>query len=383
MKKLFLIITALMFLVLLIVSTSTSLMKIISQYRFTTKSFLSSDKYKYGDLYGMCYLSDFKKYSVDTCIVKLEKYNINRLANLYVIGDSYLGGFVKSDSVFRGIKNYFFLNPHNESKIINLNKNEKNILLIETVERYLTGFVDTNLVIRSLEIGKKIIIEKPKIYKMTYGRFFLLTRQTIVKVISYPIYVLLKSKEIIYNPNINQNIEFNLFDYAIFRPFKEAKANLNYKVFNRVNDKVAISPDKQYLLYKETVDVTSGLSSFFPVSNQKIDSIVVSLNYMHNYYLLKGFDEVYFAIMPNPVTILYPKLSHYNELIPRIQNHHKLKIPVVNIYDIFIKTKDQVYYKNDTHWNNNGFYLWLNLFNRTLKNCDERNIKSTLPNKGS
>jgi len=353
----------------LIVSTSRHLMKSITQYRFYTKSILRSDKYYYGDLFGMCYLSGFKiepkLNSFDLWRKKEEKI---RFINLWVAGDSYLGyDFVKNDSIFYGVKRYHYLKLNSlDIDTVSFVKDEKNILLIETVERYLRIFRDTNYVLDKLLISPKSNQSEKKTIKDVQNESTLGFVAIKIRHVIGGFFRLIK--QTLYNPLINQNLEFNLFDYRIFTPIKEAKANFNYKFFKRISGEVAVSPDKKYLLDKTTVDASSGNSSFIPICEEEINSIIYSLNRVYEYYRLKGFDKVYFAIIPNPVTILYPQIGRYNELIPRIQNHHNLKMPIINIYDIFSQTKKQIYLNSDTHWNMDGFDMWLNEFNLKLLN---------------
>src|SRR5947209_617752 len=98
--KPFFVLLALLSILVLIVSTSDKLMKMITEYRLSTKSFLGSDKYRYGDLYGMSYLPNFR-----IEVIKLpEKVSIDRSGerniNLFIVGDSYLeSDFVKTDSI--------------------------------------------------------------------------------------------------------------------------------------------------------------------------------------------------------------------------------------------------------------------------------------------
>ena len=171
------------------------------------------------------------------------------------------------------------------------------------------------------------------------------------------------------NPVLNENLEFNLFDYKLFTPLKEFKANLNYRLFNRVNNDVRVSPDHKYLFYNATIDTNYTTSSFTRIDNAEITRIVNVLNNIYIHYKAKGFDEVYFTIIPNPVTVLSPGILgtiKYNELIPRIYNNTGLKIPVIDVYNLFRQSNIQIYFRSDTHWNNNGFHVWANEFNETI-----------------
>lgn len=348
MKNLFLLLIAALFTLILVLSTSNNWMKEITTARFSKKSVFGSDKYKYGDFFGMSFLSDFKiKNNYDTTSVEIIKYNKPRNCNLYVAGDSYTGiSFVRSDTLFCGVKKYYHIRHNfNETMDVKLVKSEKNILLIETVERNLTRFKDTNYIISKMRMK----VPKEKKTKMTILGFFNQIGNTI------------------YNPLINQNLEFNLFDYPFFTPFKEMKANFNYRFFNRLSNEVVVAPDKKYLLLKSTVDtINVAESSLAPLSDDDINLIVDNINYLSNYYKLKGFDEVYISIIPNPVTVLYPQLGKYNEAIPRIQNNKNLKVPFIDVFDEFKESKKQIFFFSDSHWNMNGFYLWVNEFNKKL-----------------
>ena len=60
MRRTFLLLVIAIFASIMIVSTSGKLMRQITQYRTSTTSALGSEKYRYGDLYGLSYLPDFK-----------------------------------------------------------------------------------------------------------------------------------------------------------------------------------------------------------------------------------------------------------------------------------------------------------------------------------
>ena len=241
---------------------------------------------------------------------------------------------MENDSIFCSVKSYWYLKTNSSDiKHVRLATGETNILLIEVVERDLRSFSDTDYIMGKMLMDDSVHAQST----MTVGRFSSLVFQALS------------------NPSINQNIEFNMFDYKIFTPVKEMKASLNWNVFGRVNDDVMISPDGKFLLYRQTVDSTSKNGSFTPISDKEMDNLVRSLNTFYAYYKSKGFDDVLFSVIPNPVTILYPHMGRYNEMIPRVQHHPDLKIPIIDVYDLFKKTNMQIYFTSDTHWNMNGF----------------------------
>ena len=89
--------------------------------------------------------------------------------------------------------------------------------------------------------------------------------------------------------------------------------------------------------------------------------------------MIKGFDEIYLAIIPNPVTIINPTLSNYNELIPTIHKVDTLRMKILDIYSIFKQNPSAYYAKSDSHWNSAGLQLWLDGFNKRLKDISKKN----------
>ena len=363
MKKMFSFFLGLFFLFILVISFSNNLMKLFANFHNSKNSIFGSDKYRYGDLYGLSYLKDFK-FEIDenSNNVALIKYNTSAY-NLFIAGDSYLGRpFVKSDSIFCGVNDYWYSNYVRETPpAIKLPDNQRNILVIETVERNLLTFADTNVLSHIVVGNKNKIINKNIPTKLSFNN----------------LYIDLTEKYV-YNPGLNENLEYNLFDYRLFTPLKEFKANLNDKVFNRVNNDVVISPDRKYLFYAPTVDTTSWSSAFIKIEDADIERIVNSLNVLYKNYREAGFDEVYFSIMPNPVTILSPDIfgkEKYNKIITRIESNRNLNMPVIDVYELFKHVKMQIYFNSDTHWNANGFRLWVNEFNRRI-NEDQNSWES-------
>jgi hypothetical protein len=348
MKKFVLLLFSASFILLLIVSSSGDIMKNITRYRFSMQSVFGSDKDEYGDLFGMSYLPDFRiKNDYTSSDVAVKKYNRPRCVNLVIAGDSYLGSsYVKNSSLFCGVKNVDYLKTKLiENQVVKLVRGEKNILLVETVERDLRFYSDPNYLINKLLIKET----KEGEYKKEVKQFTQVISQNT------------------YNTKMNQNVEFNLFDYRFLTPVKEIKALLNYKFFNRISDEVCLSPDRKYLLYNITVDSSSINSSFNYVSDNEVDRIVNSFNRIYKYYKANGFDEVYFSIIPNPVTILYPRMGKYNEIITRVERHSDLRVPLIDVYNLFKATSKQIYCNADTHWNLNGFNIWLNEFNKKIE----------------
>ena len=140
---------------------------------------------------------------------------------------------------------------------------------------------------------------------------------------------------------------------------------INYYLFSRADGSVVISNDRNYLFFTETVVKDRNSGSYCPVGMDEIDGIVSNLNTIYDHYKAGGFNEVYLSIIPNPVTIL--QHTGYNNLIPLIQNHPKLKMKCIDSYSVFMNIPGDYYLRGDTHWNKNGKQTWIDLVNKTLE----------------
>ena len=169
-----------------------------------------------------------------------------------------------------------------------------------------------------------------------------------------------------FNKNINQAIQFNVFDYNFIIPMFEYKAALNYYLFNRASGDAVISNDRKYLLLRQTITKTDATSSYSPLQPNESEHIVDALNKIYDYYKSAGFNEVYLSVVPNPVTILQP--VGYNNLIPLVQTNTHLKMKVIDLYAVFKHSDQDLYWHGDTHWNYTGIKIWLDMVNRLLTN---------------
>jgi hypothetical protein len=315
------------------------------------KPFIGSDKTGFGWLYGMCYLSQYRisfNYSVNPA-----KNTLDKNINLYLFSDSYLyyptrqEHFYGTDTLIK-IK---WWEPETYRSISSLNKKRKNILVIEMTERYVRDIctdyhgIINMLIIDSLhqQIRQKDILKQP----VSLSSFM---------------------EKHLFNPRINTNLELNLFDYKIFRPFKELKADFNFYFFNRVNNDVFVDTANKFLYYMPTVTGNQNMNSFYPIGSVEISSICSNLNKVYDYYKSNGFEEVYLAIIPNPVTIINPTLGNHNNLINRLCSIDSLRIKVFDIRNVFLKYPQKYYSRSDSHWNSEGLQTWLDEFNKILEN---------------
>jgi hypothetical protein len=335
MKRALLLLIAALFLGIFVLSSNTTWMKELTKYRYSLASKVPSDKYRFGDLYGFSYLRPYKVRGLFP--EDLRRYYVKNRpvtgVELYGIVDSYLWSFVPNDSLFRHADAYRATRWDYTAKQYYLNPAKRNVLLLEMVERRVRYTApDTANFYKHLSFvdnaGKETVNE---IYPTNWWQSH------------------------VFNSNIEQNLEFNLFEYPIFTPFKEAKAWLNYQVFNRTSKDVVVSKTRRQLYYQQTVDSTESNSSFRHLRTGEVDTMVAGLNQVYKHYRKAGFAEVYLAIMPNPVTVLEPQLGRYNELIPRLQRNAKLQMPVIDVYSkLKALRRKPIYQISDTHWDKAG-----------------------------
>jgi hypothetical protein len=350
---------------LMLASTSKKLMKAIADKRRTVSGPFGLHHSGAGDLANMSFLEKEKKFfEPNSYVFKKPSDTGKNNIDLYTWGDSYLmkypdSGLVIPDSVFAHISHYHFGRREYSSLLYTLDPYKRNILLIELSERFLRSyFADFHI----YDDVKKAPLPLPVSLTAIPGQS--------VAELPYP------HLEEIFNPSINQNLEFNLFNYNFVTPVRAVKAEINYRLFGRASGYVAVSDDENYLFLKETVRPTNLSRTFnlyYPVSKDELKNILTVTDSIYHHYKKEGFDEVYFSIIPNPATILQPVSSeglNYNGLIDVFQSYAAKKgIPFIDVYNPFKQYPDKgrLYRAGDTHWNNNGFQVWLGLFNAELK----------------
>ncbi|MBB6110911.1 hypothetical protein SAMN05421821_10974 [Mucilaginibacter lappiensis] len=300
--------------------------------------FVRSDRWAYGDLYGLCYLPQYR--------FKLEpfkKYNSTSGANpqnrvLYIIGDSFLADKTLT-SAFDGFDKVIFLDRRFPFGPLRLDSTQQNFLIMEFAERNLNGYVMN----KTDEIKAN-----PSVSPSLLNRL----------------------GNIIFNKDLSRNLELLLFDDKLFTPIKELKASLNYNLFGRVAKEVAVSTDKKRLLLNITVDTSDIHSAFRYKTARQIDTITANLKEAKNYYEAIGFKKVFLSIVPNPVSIYDENRMPYNHLLERIEEQTDL--PLISIYKTFKSDQHNLYFLSDAHWNPLGFDIWIRQVNRTLKSANTK-----------
>lgn len=348
MKKVLSYILIVIGLGILFISTSREVMGWISNYRNDLElgDPIGPHNFQKGDLVNMAFLDDVEKFHSDMDYhFKKAECSGEKNINLYALGDSYI--HMAPDSAFGCAAQYKYAWRYWQSFTYTIEEDRKNILIIEVSERYIRTYFNTKDVLWQLQ--------KQLPQAFTYNN----THKT------YAAFPIPDSLGDLFNPYINQNIEFNLFNYNFFNPIRRFKGKYTYRLFGRASGNVAVAKNDDQLLLKETILPYKRESSYVSIPDIEIDTMVAHLNEFYEHYTKDGFQNVYISLIPNATTIVQPE--GYNELIPRIQNHPSLKVGVIDIYSLYKEQSRSMYRKGDTHWNDFGHQLWIQAVNKMLE----------------
>ena len=315
------------------------------------------NQYGYGDLYNLTNLPGFKEpdYLVNKNLTEADKPTKRyHDVNLYTIGDS----FTDIDtSYYAGNRNVHVWVGSPPPAVEPLDTTKKNILVLQYIERvlqermywpdYQKMYIDEGIVVATptTPVGKRVAsknvnpADKPGVTHSGVTEWLLAQ----------------------FGQEINQRLEFILFNGSLATRFKEAKAQLMLSLFGRVTGAV-ISKDRKHLFYQPEADSAYILSAFRPISDQRLDTLVNNLNTTRQHYLGMGFDEVYLCLIPNKVTILDPTYGVYNHQIERIEANPRLELPVISMIDS-VRQHPEWYHLGDGHWNRQGKRFWLRQVN--------------------
>lgn len=311
-----------------------------------------------GDLISLSFLERVPKF-IEPETYAFTKADDSGSANVHLMlfGDSYTKDI--PDSAFACVSHYQYGRRGYSNIEYHLDTTQKNVLIIELGERFVRDYLSQTFI---------------------FGQVADVTPQqptaSVIKPFTHHRYASFELPDLgfvdsLFNHNINQNIEQNVFNYAFINPVRTTKALLNYSAFNRASGDVVISNDCNHLFVKETAITTGKPSSYSEISDEELFNIVNNINTIYDSYTQRGMDVVYLAIIPNPSTILQPE--GYNNLIPKVQNHPGMKVPCINIYDVFKADKNpsRFYRQGDTHWNNTGMHVWLDMVNAELRKLNK------------
>ncbi len=302
---------------------------------------LLPNQYDHGDLYNITNLPAFREdnfaANADLTNADLPKQHYPDV-HLYTIGDS----FTDIDtSYYAGGRNVHIWVGRDHPTVAPLDTTKKNILVIELIERVL----------------------QERLYAPDYERLYIQNG-----IVQAPPKVLNPQKNVgnakatdwvfaHFGSEINQRLEFILFNSRFFSWFKEHKAQLVLTLFERVMGAV-LSSDRQHLFYAPEADSSYILCAFRQISDRKLDTLVTNLNTVRRHYLRMGFDEVYVCLIPNKVTVQEPTYGRYNHQIERIEANSHLEAPLISTIDT-LRQHPEWYHLGDGHWNKQGKRFWL------------------------
>jgi len=311
--------------------------------------FIRSDRWRYGDLYGLCYLPGYK--------FELEPYRkyrrdsrgpaTNRI--IYIIGDSFLADKELSGA-FAGFDSVVFLDSRFPFGPLALDTGKENFLVLEFAERNLNDFdfrrtnevkwnTDDQAWKSSLKPGSKSGTDA-NTQGPTWKRL----------------------GRILFNKELSRNLETLLFDDRALTPVKEIKAAINYKIAGSMPKEVTVSTDKTRLLMNATVDIQNRQSAFRTVGHKELAAIINNLDQAQRYYHKIGFKAVALSVIPNPVSVYDPRRMNYNHLLERVETETTL--PVISVFQRFRTAGQNLYYRSDSHWNPAGLDSWVASMNK-------------------
>lgn len=342
MKKIAAFIVFFICLLALVVSSSEQGMRKLTKARYAATGILNSDKYAFGDLYGISYLPEFR-------IPKEEKFlevpaglPIEKDIDLYIVGDSYLYSYLDTIPDYYArvnqldFRRWAHVPVHEEA----FHSNRKKVLLIETVERNMANVI-------ALERIRAVFEPTPPPALPWWERW----NEAI--------------KSALYHPTLESNLEFTLFQVALFSPLKEWKARWNDRVFGRLTSEVQRSQSGDYLYMRETVDKREHGSSYREISEDEVRSTVLKMKEIQAFYLAKGFDLVLFSFMPNPVSML--ESDRTNQYLARIRVEASGDLNLIDPSERLKLHAKQNFYQSDSHWNQRGARVWLDQLNEVLR----------------
>lgn len=312
-------------------------------YRTTGKAGFFPDDYRYGDLYRLSYLPNFKQKAIQ-CPDLLPKNNLQSPVALYLIGDSFTEEQRVNKHDLR-VSKYQYTHWAKQSAI-RLDTNQRNILVIETVER--TCKEHLLQAIHNFDVNPVPTSTQPLSFRRK-------CKQVFEDGIAF-----------IFPKGTEERLEHTLFNFDAILWIREMKASLNLKIFGRTEKSIVLDKSESHIFYVDEAGIDNEKSSFYPITATEIDSMVFHLNEARTSYLKAGFDEVYISLIPNKVSVISPEIASYNHLIERIQQHKNLQVPVIDVLSIFKKSPESYYLLSDTHWNCAGRNQWLIQINSRL-----------------
>lgn len=301
------------------------------------KTEIIPDDYRYGDLYRLSNLAEFKDPRQECPSLPAEK-PIQKIA-LYLIGDSFTEK-QRVDSLAFAVTRYQWAH-WGENLHFKLDASYTNIILLESVERNVRPHFGTPIANVIPDTATFISHPADTRFMHQLDRMFA-------------------------SDGVEDRLNTILFQFDTVLKFKELKSWINQRFFERTDPKVTLSGDGSTLAYYEDTDSSLINSSYNYISDAEIDSLVSVINFDKKYLEDLGFDEVWFSIIPNKATVLMPDYGAYNHIIKRIERHSGLDVPSIDVLKDFRQLQQNAYLKGDSHWSCLGQQIWLRKVNQKV-----------------
>ncbi|GGB99416.1 hypothetical protein [Dyadobacter sediminis] len=305
---------------------------------------LIKDSYRFGDLYRLSNLAQFKDPRTECTAYRTPAKTASQKTHLYIIGDSFTEAQRVGKKDF-AVDAYTYVH-WNEFLHLKTDPSETNILLLESVERHFREKMKDT--IRNLIPDHATFVSKgtpPRFMNRLDNAF--------------------KSR------STEDRLDELLFQNDVILTLKEWKSAFNYRFFSRVNKGVTLINNDENVVYYMDTDTPNMTSSFSKVNETEIDSMVQNINASQDFARNLGFDHVILSIIPNKVSVLTTETVKYNNLIKRIYTHPELKMPFIDVLTDFRKMGSNAYLKGDSHWTCEGQYLWLDKVNAFIKTIEK------------
>ncbi|PSL28471.1 hypothetical protein [Dyadobacter jiangsuensis] len=299
------------------------------------------DGYQYGDLYKLSTLSAFRdpRHQCAGYVPPARPQSAKKV-HLYIIGDSFTekGRVGQNDfpvDEYTWVKWSDFLH-------IKLDTTQHNILLMESVERHFRQkFASSALHV--LVPDSATFIQNGASTKLMH-----------------------QLDEAFKGSHTADRLDGFLFQNDFTLRIKEWKSDFNQRFFDRTASGVTLVNNDRDIVYYMDTDTPEVTSSFTPVRETELDSMITNLHASRDFADSLGFDNVILSIIPNKTSVLSPDYGVYNNLIERVYNHPKLDIPYIDVLGDFRRMGRSSYMKGDSHWTCEGQTIWLNKINTLL-----------------
>ncbi|MBC8155127.1 MAG: hypothetical protein H7Z72_19735 [Bacteroidetes bacterium] len=317
---------------------------VMARHRLPAWNPLASDKLRFGDLYGISFLSAFRL-PYQNQATRVGPAEGGARYSVRLLGDSYMAvsrirtaAFSGADTLTLGGIDEVLMGKSTVPPV-----DSRSILVLESTERLMRyRFGADTAVATAVDPEANLPWLQQQTLRLIRG----------------------------FCRNPSTDLEYMVFDYGLFRPLKETRADLTYRWFGRISDGVGLAADGQRLYLKETIDDDKH-SAFTRLDSAEVRLMVDKLNRVGQLARQQGYRAVFLSIVPNPVSVIEPGRGPYNHLVERVEQHPDLKLGVISLYDRFRADGRRYYHPSDSHWNQAGVDAWVltmnQLFNRTAR----------------